>query len=88
MRELAEETGLTITVGEVFHVKSGFPRSQVDVYYLCQHHDGDFVPNPEIAEIRFCVPDELPDPMPGEQKRLITLAAARYRMAASTSLPR
>src|SRR5262245_33707734 len=40
-RELAEETGLEITVGELFFVQSGYPRPQVDVYYLCQHHGGE-----------------------------------------------
>ena len=78
-RELAEETGLSVTVGEVFHVKSGYPRPQVDVYYLCQHHGGVFVPNPEIAEIRFCAPDDLPERMPHDQKCLVAQAAARYQ---------
>lgn len=75
-RELMEETGLEITVGELFHVQSGYPRPQVDVYYLCQHHGGTFVPNAEVAEIKFCTLDDLPERMLGDQKRIIARAFA------------
>ena len=75
-RELMEETGLEITVVELFHVQSGYPRPQVDVYYLCQHHGGTFVPNAEVAEIKFCTLDDLPERMLGDQKRIIARAFA------------
>jgi ADP-ribose pyrophosphatase YjhB (NUDIX family) len=75
-RELAEETGLEVTVGELFHVQSGYPRPQVDVYFLCRHHGGQFVPNPEIAEIRFCARGELPERMLADQKRVVARAFA------------
>jgi 8-oxo-dGTP diphosphatase len=75
-RELSEETGLVISVGEVYHVQSGYPRPQVDVFYLCHHHGGEFVPNPEIAEITFRAPDDLPEGMLPDQKRLLARAFA------------
>ena len=75
-RELSEETGLEITVGEVFQVQSGYPRPQIDVFFLCRHHGGEFVPNPEIAEIMFCAPDDLPERMLPDQKRLLARAFA------------
>ena len=70
-RELAEETGLDITVGEVIHVQSGYPRPQVDVYFLCRHYGGAFVPNAEIAEVRFCTLEELPQRMLPDQVRVV-----------------
>lgn len=70
-RELAEETGLEITVGEVIHVQSDYPRPQVDVYFLCRHHGGAFVPNVEISEIRFCTLEELPQRMLPDQVRIL-----------------
>lgn len=76
-RELAEETGLAITVGEVFHVQSGYPRPQVDVYFLCRHHGGCFVPNAEITEVRFCAWEELPPEMLADQRRVLARAFAR-----------
>ena len=86
-RELAEETGLEITVGEVFHVQSGYPRPQVDVYYLCRHHGGTFVPNPEIAEIKFCDPNDLPDRMLADQKRVVARAFAARQQSGANSAP-
>ena len=62
-RELREETGMTIAIGEVFHVRSGYRRPQVDVYYLCTYEGGHFRANAEIAEAHFCALDALPKGM-------------------------
>ncbi len=62
-RELGEETGMAIAIGEVFHVRSGYRRPQVDVYYLCDYQGGQFRANAEIAEARFCALDALPADM-------------------------
>lgn len=78
-RELAEETGLEVTVGELFHVQSGYPRPQVDVYYLCRHHGGTFVPNAEIAEIRFSAAEDLPERMLPDQRRLLIRAFSHWQ---------
>lgn len=62
-RELREETGMTIAVGEVLHVRSGYRHPQVDVYFLCEYRGGQFRANAEIAEARFCALDALPQDM-------------------------
>ncbi len=86
-RELAEETGLDITVGEVFYVHTGARRPQVDIHFLCRYNGGDadaagaFRPNAEIAALRFCPLDDLPPDMLPGQKRLLKVALARWRAA-------
>src|SRR5262249_36734036 len=62
-RELREETGFEIAVGEVLHVRSGYPRPQLDIYFLCEYRGGTFRPDAEIAEMRFCPIDDLPSGM-------------------------
>jgi len=62
-RELREETGMAIAIGEVFHVRSGYRRPQIDVYYLCAYQGGPFRANAEIAEARFYALDALPTGM-------------------------
>ncbi len=87
-RELAEETGLDITVGEVFRIQRGPRRPQIDIYFFCRYNGGGgaadrFRPNAEIAALRFCPLDDLPrDMLPG-QKRLLTEALARWRRSSA-----
>ena len=78
-RELAEETGLAIGVGEVFHINSGYPRPQLDAFYLCTYGGGTFRPNPEIAELRFCAVDDLPDRIVPNHPGIIRKALALHR---------
>lgn len=78
-RELAEETGLDIGVGEVFHVESGHRRPQLDVYFLCRYHGGTFRPDAEIAAMRFCALDDLPRAMLPEQADVLARALALHR---------
>jgi 8-oxo-dGTP diphosphatase len=73
-RELREETGLTIAIGEVFHVRSGYRRPQMDVYYLCDYRGGRFRANAEIAEARFCALDALPGDMLPSQRSILEQA--------------
>jgi len=73
-RELREETGMTIAIGEVFHVRSGYRRLQVDVYYLCEYQGGQFRANAEIAEARFCALEALPDAMLPSQAPILKQA--------------
>ncbi|HEY8599709.1 MAG TPA: NUDIX hydrolase [Thermomicrobiales bacterium] len=78
-RELREETGYEIAVGEVFHVRSGYPRPQLDIYYLCEYRGGDFQPDAEIDAARFCASDDIPTPLLPGQNAIIELALSRRR---------
>lgn len=80
-RELREETGLAVRVGEVFTVRSGYRRPQLDVCFLCDFLGGDFRPDPEIAAMRFCALDDLPAAMMASQRRIIARALAIRRAA-------
>ena len=78
-RELREETGLDITVGEAFHVRGYRDAAKIDFYFLCRHHGGAFRPSAEIAAMRFCPLDELPpDLLPG-QRAIFARALALWR---------
>src|SRR5262245_31752165 len=78
-RELKEETGFEIAVGEVLHVRSGYPRPQVDVYFLCDYRGGIFRPDAEISEMRFCSIDELPSGMLPNQEAVLAKGLALWR---------
>lgn len=78
-RELAEETGLDISVGDVLLVESGERWPQLDVYYLCRYRGGEFRPNAEISAMRFCALDELPAQMLATQRKKLALALDRHR---------
>lgn len=78
-RELREETGLEIIIGEVFHVRSGYQHPQVDVYYLCTYQGGIFRANAEIAEARFCALDALPAAMLPSQRPILEQGLALHR---------
>ena len=79
-RELREETGMAIAIGEIIHVRSGYHRPQVDVYYLCEYRGGQFRANAEIAEARFCALDALPKDMLPAQGPILE-QALRLRQA-------
>ena len=78
-RELREETGFAIAVGDVLHARSGYPRPQLDISFLCEYRGGDFQPNPEIDTVRFCTLDDLPAAMMPNQRPIIEFALARKR---------
>jgi len=71
---------MAIAIGEVFHVRSGYRRPQVDVYYLCEYRGGQFRANAEIAEARFCALDALPKDMLPAQGPILE-QALRLRQA-------
>lgn len=79
-RELWEETGLTIEVGPLLHVRSGYPRPQIDVYFLCDHRGGEFRPDAEIAAMRFCAIDDLPVGMLPNQGDVLARGLALWRI--------
>ncbi len=76
-RELREETGFDIAVGEVVYVRSGYPRPQVTIHFLCTYRGGDFHPDAEIDEARFCALDALPAAILPDHRPMIELALAR-----------
>jgi ADP-ribose pyrophosphatase YjhB (NUDIX family) len=78
-RELREETGFEVAVGEVFHVRSGYPRPQVDLYFLCEYRGGEFLPDAAIDAFRFCRLDELPMTILPSQPSVIKLGFAPWR---------
>ena len=51
-RELAEETGLDIEVGEVFHVVAERRPPWLTAYFLCRPRGGTFEPDAEVSTMR------------------------------------
>lgn len=78
-RELREETGFEIDVGEMLHIRSGYRRPQLDVYFLCAYRGGIFRPDAEIAEMRFCPIDDLPAGMLPNQGPVLAKGLALWR---------
>jgi 8-oxo-dGTP diphosphatase len=78
-RELREETGFDVAVGDPFHIRSGYPRPQIDAYYLCRFRAGEFRPNAEIAEARFCSLDDLPAGMLPEHRPILAIGLALWQ---------
>jgi ADP-ribose pyrophosphatase YjhB (NUDIX family) len=59
-REVREETGLTVTVGELAHLRSGY-KLRVEVAYEALHTGGDLkLSSLEILDARWFPPDDLP----------------------------
>jgi ADP-ribose pyrophosphatase YjhB (NUDIX family) len=60
VREVREETGLTVRVGELVQLRSGY-RLRVEVAYEAEFVGGTMKLDPrEILEARWCAPDDLP----------------------------
>src|SRR5215213_7267014 len=78
-RELREETGFEIAVGEVIHVRSGYPRPQLDVFYLCEYRGGAFRPDAEIAEMQYCPIAALPEGMLPNQGAVLARGLEMWR---------
>jgi ADP-ribose pyrophosphatase YjhB (NUDIX family) len=76
-REVFEETGLTVVVGRLLRVRTGF-RYRVEFYYeatLTAGLEGLTLEADEILEARLCTLDELPAEMP-QVHRELALAAS------------
>lgn len=83
-RELHEETGFTVEVGEILHAGSGHPRPQIDLYFLCDYREGIFRANEEIDALRFYPLDALPNPMLPHQRAVIERGQVRWRERRTT----
>lgn len=74
VREVREETGLTVTVGRLLDVRSGHPY-KAEVYYeasLVSNPDGIVLDRREILEARLFALDDLPAAMPSLHRELAT----------------
>lgn len=72
VREVREETGLEVSVGELVHLRSGF-RLRVEVAYAARYADGGTLrlDPTEILDARWCSPDDLPEGLLEPHRRLI-----------------
>ena len=77
-RELREETGYHIEVVEMLHSTSGYPRPQLDLYFLCDYRAGEFRPNAEIDALRYYRLDELPTALLAGQRAVIERGQRRW----------
>jgi len=60
LREVHEETSLTVEIEKFLFVKTWSP-DRVGLYYLCKITDGEFHPSDEISELDYFSLDNLPD---------------------------
>jgi ADP-ribose pyrophosphatase YjhB (NUDIX family) len=63
LREVWEETGLTVCIERFLLVRSWLP-DRVGMYYLCRITDGTFHPTDEVSEFDYFAIDNLPDVRP------------------------
>jgi 8-oxo-dGTP pyrophosphatase MutT (NUDIX family) len=63
IREVWEETGLTVCIERFLLVSSWLP-DRVGLYYLCRITDGTFRPSDEVSEFDYFSIDNLPDVRP------------------------
>ncbi|MFB4279694.1 MULTISPECIES: NUDIX hydrolase [unclassified Nonomuraea] len=78
VREVREETGLEVSVGELVRLRSGF-RLRVEVAYAAAYAGGGTMRlNPmEILEARWCAPDDLPEGLLESHRLLIESSGGR-----------
>lgn len=77
VREVWEETGLTVCIEKLLLVRSWLP-DRVGLFYLCRVTDGTFIPSDEVSEFNYFSVDHLPDVRPLDIeviKRLHTMVA-------------
>jgi ADP-ribose pyrophosphatase YjhB (NUDIX family) len=60
-REIAEETGLVIEVGPVLEVVAGFRWQRVELVFAFRVTGGTLALTDEVAELRWCAIDALPE---------------------------
>ncbi len=60
IREVREETGLTVSIEKLLLVDAWLP-DRVGLYYLCRITDGTFSPSDEVSEFGYFSVDDLPD---------------------------
>ena len=63
VREMFEETGITLEVKKLLVIKTWKP-DRVGMYYLCRIEEGEFQPSEEVSEFGYFSKDNLPDVRP------------------------
>jgi ADP-ribose pyrophosphatase YjhB (NUDIX family) len=81
-REVREETGFAIEVGPILEVVTGFRWARVEIVFAFRVIGGAEALTPEVVEVAWFAPDELPD-VRADQRGLIERHAARARDWAS-----
>jgi 8-oxo-dGTP pyrophosphatase MutT (NUDIX family) len=74
-REILEETGLVIETGPVLEVTTGFRWQRVEIVFAFRVTGGTLALTEEVAELRWCALDALPD-MRVDQRGMIERHAA------------
>lgn len=74
-RELAEETGLSISIVRLLTVRKDRLHLFLEAVFLCRMESGTFRPSNEISELRWCEPDRLPEGIHPHHVPLIAQAA-------------
>jgi 8-oxo-dGTP diphosphatase len=69
IREVQEETGLTIGIEKLLLIKSWTP-DRVGMFYLCKVTGGTFYPTDEVSEYAYFSLDKLPDVRPLDKEML------------------
>ena len=63
IREMFEETGITLEIEKLLLIKTWRP-DRVGMYYLCRIKNGEFQPSEEVSEFGYFSKDDLPDVRP------------------------
>jgi ADP-ribose pyrophosphatase YjhB (NUDIX family) len=72
-REVKEEIGYQVDVGDVWRVVVDERRPLLSIVFRGRYREGDFAASPEVSAARFFSPADLPPLLP-EQRQLIHLA--------------
>ncbi|MEU4223600.1 NUDIX domain-containing protein [Nonomuraea sp. NPDC026600] len=75
-REIREETGLTVKVGRLLHVNSGY-KLRIEIFYEATLIGGLgnlAVDGREVIDAKLFAPDALPEGMPEAHKKLVQQA--------------
>jgi ADP-ribose pyrophosphatase YjhB (NUDIX family) len=83
-REIHEETGLTVEVGPVLEVVTGYRWARVEIVFAFRVAGGTPALTEEVAELEWFPPDRLPD-VRADQRGLIERHAKRAREWAAGS---
>jgi 8-oxo-dGTP diphosphatase len=87
IREVREETGLTVKPGRLLTVRSGF-KYRIEVYYealLVGGLDGMTLDSKEILDARLFDPGNLPEGMPDVHRQLVTTSCDSVEPAGTPS---